>query len=264
LPFAQAEFQALTYCFQLFATAASVFGILQIPRGLGKHIMAVSLDRVPQLLLYSFIAQLVFITALWVTKLSICVAFARLFHVNVVTKWIIIVLAVLVSLSTLSQIFVAVFSCKPVSAHWRLQYDPTACIDIESSFWTGSMVNLALDVALIILAVAQVLPMKLPRAQKIALCIVLSLSWLAVVACVVRTVITAGIYSGEMDITWDSAKIAIWASVELHVSVFCVSAPYVKPLLLKLAPGLFSQLTRTSESSEGSSYKEAKLPDIAV
>lgn len=248
---------------QLFATTASVLGILQIPRGLGKHILAVSPEHTPKLLLYSFIAQLEFITALWVTKLSICVTFARLFDVRVVTKSIIIGIATIFSLSSVAQILVAIFQCKPVSAHWKPQLIASACIDIEASFWTGSVINLVVDIGLIAITITQILPMRLPRAQKIALFIVLSLSWLAVVACVIRIVVTAGIYAGAMDITWDSAKVAIWAAVELHVSVFCVSVPYVKPLFVKLAPWLFSTSTAREDSSEAS-YVEGKLPDIVV
>ena len=75
---------------------------------------------------------------------------------------------------------------------------------------------------------------------------ILSLSILVVVAAIIRVVrVQRLVYS--QDQSWDSYEVDIWAAVEINTGIFCVSAPAVKPLLRKLAPGLLSSIGNTDK-----------------
>ena len=83
------------------------------------------------------------------------------------------------------------------SMHASIQgFDQTedgTCISIVPTFYAISVANIISDVWLILFVVPRVLKLRMPKKQKIILICVITLSWMVVVAALVRLVKTSAL-----------------------------------------------------------------------
>lgn len=72
---------------------------------------------------------------------------------------------------TLAYIFVQLLDCHPVEAQWdiNLAMNPQSCLDSDvSPMLVLSIVNILVDVAVVALPIPVILPLKLPKKEKIS------------------------------------------------------------------------------------------------
>jgi hypothetical protein len=69
---------------------------------------------------------------------------------------------------TITYIFLMVFRCEPVAYNWDLTLDGK-CIDSLIPMMTLSVANILLDTVVLLLPVKVVLPLQIPRRQKLSL-----------------------------------------------------------------------------------------------
>lgn len=135
--------------------------------------------------------------------------------------------------------FISIFQCRPISAFWtETVRKAQMCLDIRPAFYFNGASNILTDIILIVVAFSQVLQLQVHKRQKIALLAVLSLGWLAVLAGILRMARTAPVLNQRVDPLWDSYEFNVWSAVEVNVSIICVAAPCMKPLLLRWIPRL--------------------------
>jgi len=101
------------------------------------------------------------------TKLSILFFYLRLspyqsFRISV---WI--VAAVIVIYSLLGS-FAFLYNCRPIAKHWDKTIRGGSCIGVTKILMTHNILNLATDVAMLVLPVVLVNKLQLPTKQKVA------------------------------------------------------------------------------------------------
>jgi hypothetical protein len=100
-------------------------------------------------------------------KLSILVFYLRLspqrgFRLAVYT------LIGIVSAYTISYVFVLIFMCNPPHSQWDLTANGT-CLDKTGPFMTFSVANIMIDLAILIIPMHVVIPLQMPKKQKVSL-----------------------------------------------------------------------------------------------
>jgi len=228
---------------------------------MGHHIFAIKMENVPSMQFAAFFAQLLFIATLPIVKLSICISYRDIFQSHRASRLLINFVAVFLMLLGISLLAVSIFQCSPVNAFWtELENRALHCRDIIAAYYVNGVGNIVSDIILMGVAVPRILALQMPQRQKVALLCVVSLGWLAVVAGLVRMVRTARMARINPDPTWDATDTIIWIAVETNVSIFCAAAPYTKPLLSRLMPGLLGASTRNHINSNESATTRIELP----
>lgn len=72
---------------------------------------------------------------------------------------------------TLAYIFVQLLDCHPVEAQWdiKLAMNPQSCLDSDvSPMLVLSIVNILVDVAVVALPIPVILPLQLPKKEKVS------------------------------------------------------------------------------------------------
>lgn len=113
--------------------------------------------------------------SLSLTKISICLFYLRVFQ-DKTSRRISIASIVFIALYTIPLIFAGSIRCIPV----RKMYDPWVpghCNNQTAFYIASAALNAVMDAWLIVVVVPRILPLKLPRRQKIALLVVVSLGW---------------------------------------------------------------------------------------
>ncbi len=124
------------------------------------------------------------ITAL--TKVSICFLYLRIFT-DRITKYVIYFTIAFVALYTIPTLIFSIFQCHPVSAHWDVLH-PDRCLNPTPAFYASGICNVLTDIWLIVIVVPRIWNLQMAIRQKIALFIIITLSWLVIIAALVRMV----------------------------------------------------------------------------
>ncbi|KAH7394674.1 hypothetical protein BKA66DRAFT_598838 [Pyrenochaeta sp. MPI-SDFR-AT-0127] len=144
--------------------------------------------------------------------------------------------------------FVTAFQCRPVQAAYNLAIKNPSCISIESIYLASAPVNVATDLAILILPIPVLTTLSLPLRQKA----ILILTFL--VGVVFVTVIdVARIYymqlaaedlhdqastklTTSLEFSYNVSLVLMWSAVEINVGIVCACVPTLKPLLKLLIP----------------------------
>ncbi|KAK4233749.1 hypothetical protein C8A03DRAFT_19227 [Achaetomium macrosporum] len=167
------------------------------------------------------------------TKASLLFFYHRIFGIHRgFARWI-YVLGVANVGWFITMVALSLFSCRPVSKGWDL-FIPGTCFDYDSSTAITETLNALLDFAIAILGALMVRTLRVSRATKWKLSILLAIGGLAGI---VAFVMIAQIYTFTGVINYMPA---LWAIVQSTCSVICCCAPIYKSILPK--KGLFKRL----------------------
>ncbi|KAK7729440.1 hypothetical protein SLS57_001925 [Botryosphaeria dothidea] len=205
-------------CFA-WATSLSLttMSCLQTRYGAGQHVWNVPLSSLKPGLQLAYGTLLVYNLALSLTKISVCLFYLRVFgssssSASRTNRLLCIACIGFVVAYTIPLEVVSIVQCRPPDAVWNTAPGESAqCIDTIPAFYTSAACNMAVDLWLIAYAVPRVLPLPLPRRQKVVLLFFVSLGWMVIVASVVRVVRISTILHEE-DKTWVSYDSSIWSA----------------------------------------------------
>ena len=215
--------------------------------------------------LCGYLAQLSFILALPLTKISICLSYRRVFHSSKLNRILLTSIIAILILTGVSLEFVSIFQCNPIHAFWtQLVRKPGTCINIIPAFYVNGVSNLFTDVALIVIVIPPVLKLQMNRRQRGALLAIISMGSLAVIAGIIRMARTAKLLGPSDDPAWDSYDISIWTGMEIHVSLFCAAAFCVKPVLNLIIPKLLGSTIAATYWSKKSTAEGSSMEMSAV
>ncbi|EKG22483.1 hypothetical protein MPH_00218 [Macrophomina phaseolina MS6] len=194
-------------------------------------------------------ASLLFYTlSLSLTKISICLFYLDIFA-DPLNRLLTKIAFAFIILYTVPLELVAMFQCNPVSAFWDPNIE-ARCLDMYAHFIVSATCNMLVDAFLVILVIPNILPLQIPKRQKIILLFVVSLGWLVIVASIFRICRMEAV-SDPRDFTWTDYDVTIWSAVEVDVGLICVAAPATKPLFKKMAPEFLRSFTdRLSHPSD--------------
>ncbi|KAL4866041.1 hypothetical protein BDV12DRAFT_187754 [Aspergillus spectabilis] len=169
--------------------------------------------------------------SLTLTKASIIFLYLRIF---VTPKFILaarIVLGVIV-IYGLWTVISAFLNCLPVNSFWDTSI-PGKCIPKAFLWFFNAGMNIATDIAVLILPVPVLSHLRLPRRQKFGVILIFA---------------TGGLYASLSKCKFqsiDNGPIATWSQIELNMGIICSCLPPLQPLLTRIFPRLLGSASRS-------------------
>jgi hypothetical protein len=86
------------------------------------------------------------------------------------------------------------------------------------------------------LPVRSIWALQIPRQQKFALLVILTIGWFVCVVSILRLRALVVLAQHPEDSTWYSAPTAYWSAIEANLAIVCASLPALKPLIVRVIP----------------------------
>ncbi|KAL1880549.1 hypothetical protein VTK73DRAFT_5562 [Phialemonium thermophilum] len=233
--------------------ALSVIAIPLTQHGLGLDMWNVSSDDITAVLRLYFWDEMIYVSCLALTKVSILLFYLKVFPGRTF-KFCAYALIALNSVYALSFIFILIFQCDPIPGAWR-QWDgefPAKCISINIIGWTAAAINIALDLAVIILPLPPLLRLSMSLKKKLQIILMFTVGLFVTAVSVIRlrSLIRFG---NTTNITQDYVEVGYWSTIEVPVGIICACMPAIRSLFSMYFPKLFG----TTKS--GTSYPLGSL-----
>ncbi|KAI9367872.1 hypothetical protein BJX61DRAFT_526406 [Aspergillus egyptiacus] len=171
------------------------------------------------------------------TKFSLLFQYLRIFPSRRFRLICYSVMAVVVLYSSWAVISGFV-NCVPVAKFWNSQI-PGVCLSFQAVWFFNAAMNIATDVALLILPMPLVSHLHLPRMQKLLLVGVFALGTLVVITSCLRLSSLHSVAESK-DTSWANVGAAYWTAAECNVSIICASLPFLRPLISHIFPRFLS------------------------
>ncbi|THV45430.1 hypothetical protein BGAL_0490g00050 [Botrytis galanthina] len=246
-------------CLALFSmipiTGFAVMGIfVETYVGWDVHAWDVPYDSLTLGLKCIYITQILFTLALTPIRISMLWLIARLLE-NGAPKLRRVAQGLMIYVLIHGSIFAITltFQCRPVSDYWAVSFKPQPnCINQEVHLLFTSICNAISDYAVVALPMHTVWKLQLPFKQRISLCMLFAIGFLASTASVVRTVYVCNSTS-NYDRTWTTYPVFIWSSVEVYLGLFCACMPPSVGFWKLYYPKLVGTFNRSEQNTSKSS-----------
>ncbi|PYH94299.1 hypothetical protein BO71DRAFT_430136 [Aspergillus ellipticus CBS 707.79] len=221
---------------------------LQVLRyGAGLHIWAIDPAQAPMLYKWLVAAQLVYMIALWMCRISGLAFYWRLnpmpqFQVYLRVSFA-FVTAVLVA-----QVLIIALQCIPLAALWG-GADGT-CMGSKTVFISTAAMTIICDSIILLLPLKIVFSIHANPARKVALSVVLCFGVFAVMTSVCRIVAMIPAIK-QADATWYFSVVMVWSDTEVSTAIIALSLPALKGLVGAVA-GSTHKGSSHAESHSGS------------
>ncbi|KAG4443927.1 hypothetical protein IFR05_000567 [Cadophora sp. M221] len=233
-----------------FALLLSISCLIGRHYGLGNHLWNLSPDltKLPQSVgqitksLYG--GYLAYATAITFTKYSIMATYIRIFPKGGL-RYTVYAAGVIVTCFWLCSIFAIIFTCTPIPAAWDYTIRGK-CINIVMYFYVAAGFNIATDLLLCFLPVPTVWALKMPKTQRVVVCLLFCMGTFACVASIIR--ITQLKSLTGYDISYQSVRSLNWSVIEVGTAIICASLSSLRPLAVRLLPSFFSQFTNPTNN----------------
>jgi hypothetical protein len=228
--------------------------------------------KVPMFSLCLWIANVLYVVAVFSMKLSMVALYWKLFGVDRKSRLPLIVMAfVIIGWSTgvvgcslqpqhamliLLQFISVIFACKPIAGSWDIALALTAkCIDKKQFYQGASIPNVITDVILVLMPIPYVLKLHAPMAQRIVLAGIFALGTFVGVVSVIRLSILVGTTNGVPDLTYTFKDVYLWSLIELQVGLICICLPSLRPLVRVLGLNDLFSFSRSRPSHTPDPYR---------
>ncbi|KAI4095365.1 MAG: hypothetical protein LQ344_001663 [Seirophora lacunosa] len=201
--------------------------IIGVHYGYGKHQMMLSLDHAKKFLLNDWTIQIIFASAISVTRLSLLVFYHRLFPVRRFTIVAAITGCIMIGW-WIAFIFAIVFSCWPIASFWNKAI-LGRCINEHTLAWGVTGTELATNIIMLVLPIPWLWNLRLAWTKKLALIAIFMLGCFVCVSCIVRFPLLAGLK--QTDASWTIVPAGIWIIVECNIGIASVCLPLMRPLI---------------------------------
>ncbi|KAK7962640.1 uncharacterized protein PG986_003465 [Apiospora aurea] len=204
--------------------------------GLGHHIGTITQSRGIQEYLKAFYLSVVFYnTGIMFVKLSFLAMYYRAMKAP---KWrkVVAFVSVVVFAWEVTQVFAAIFFCKPFPSHGEEKNGHVKCVPYLPEWYQNTAGNIALNIIILLLSIPMIRSMTLPVVQKLALAAIFCLGLFTLAASIVR-IRFLGLY---IDTTFDNVDAAMWSLCEISSGLTCACLPTLRPLAARYFPRHFS------------------------
>ena len=166
--------------------------------GVGQHVVQVPFANAHMIQVLGFCVRIIHIVVLTTTKLSICLFYRRIFQ-DRLSKISSVVLMAFMTVFTVVLFIDGFFACDLGGAFWSPDgknpdgsqcNGPSFTKNIAFFIYGSATLSVVVDLLLMAFALWRIFPLRIARAQKISLYIIISLGWLAIAASLVRAVLT--------------------------------------------------------------------------
>ncbi|KAH7028416.1 hypothetical protein B0J12DRAFT_609275 [Macrophomina phaseolina] len=216
------------------ACVASSTNSLLTRYGLGRHLWDVPFSMYnPKFLKCAVIWRTFYYLSLMFSKLSILALYCR--YLPKKLNKAIAATVVVVILYSLIASFQWLFACHPIEKYWDLRITSGSCVDrAKVNIFIGSM-NTATDIVILLLPVAMLRNVQLPRREKIGVVLALMTGGFVLIVSVIRLKTTVNT-AASRDLTWNWVHNGVWWIVEMHTAIICACLPVGRAFLRKHVP----------------------------
>ncbi|KAL2830779.1 hypothetical protein BDW59DRAFT_14043 [Aspergillus cavernicola] len=224
-------------CSLVFAIVYLGLVVAQNHFGLGRHNDDLPGDDLKQQLKRLWVAIPMYNTSLAFTKISILFQYLRIFPSYRFRRICYLVMGVVILYSAWA-IVSGFVNCVPVAKFWDREISGT-CLSFEAVWFFNASMNIATDLALLVLPMPLISQLHLPRMQKFALIAVFALGGLVVITSVLRL---SGLrtVAKSTDTSWSNVAAAYWTAAECNVAIICACLPFLRPLISRIFPKFLS------------------------
>ncbi|KAI1473096.1 uncharacterized protein F4812DRAFT_411594 [Daldinia caldariorum] len=213
-----------------------------------KHLVAISI-------LYS--------AAIWISKLSICILYRRLFPQRLVYILLCIIVSIMISTSIVAVILLFV-ACRPFWTNWAApSIQSTYCIDKEALFVWSSLPNVVTDAVMLAIPLPIVWRLQVSRNLKIALTFTFFIGSIGLVASILRLVAFHNTNSFT-DATYNAVELVIWTIAEPGIYLISACLLVYRPLLekIRIAVSLVrsKMITPRASGARSDNYELGSIP----
>ncbi|KAJ6084677.1 hypothetical protein N7486_011477 [Penicillium sp. IBT 16267x] len=223
-------------------------------KGLGRHNADIPESWISPLLASEYAFTILYNPALMATKTSILMFYL---HISKRTQRFLRVSSYVtlaaVNIGGLIVTFFSAFRCHPLQAAYKPSIPNARCTPILDIYLASAPLNVATDLAILVLPIPVLTGIHLPRKQKAVVVLLFSLFIFATIVDVVRIYYlqlasTRSNSAGPIVLDHSLVSTALlWSTVEVNVAITCACIPILKPLVLvlndlvqSLLPGIFS------------------------
>ncbi|TDZ75009.1 hypothetical protein CTRI78_v000031 [Colletotrichum trifolii] len=196
---------------------------------------------------------------LCLTKFSVLAFYLRVFTSRPRERWLAWGTVAFVFLYSVPMLLMSFLQCHPIIGEFFGQ--PMLCFGFPDLLISSASLHSATDAWLIIMVIPCVARLDLPRKQKIALAMVLSLSIFVIAASMVRLQLSLHRHyrPSSAGIT-NTLTFFVMTVLECDLALICASAPTLRPLLARMFPVMMSTAKRRSlEAAENDSFDLTSL-----
>ncbi|KAH9905310.1 hypothetical protein F4778DRAFT_802798 [Xylariomycetidae sp. FL2044] len=206
--------------------------------GAGRAFWQVTYDEYIQLSKITVASGIAYNLAAVVAKLSILVFYLSI-SPEKYYRWTVLFMMGCFSLYSALFVLISIFGCRPVSAAWDPALAASAqCID-KGKFYLGATVsNVIMDTVILLIPLRIIVPLQVPKRQKVMLLFVFATGGLAIAAAVQNSLLTSRLWRSA-NYTYDTAIELMWLHVETSCCVVCASLSSLKPLVSRFFGGRF-------------------------
>ncbi|KAJ5312061.1 hypothetical protein N7508_002891 [Penicillium antarcticum] len=251
----------------------SALSVVLADAGLGKDMWTIPLDNVTRILYIYFWDELIYLSILPLTKISICCFYLRIFPDRRLRTATYIVIGLNVSY-LIAFVLISVFQCRPLHGAW-LHWDGEGnyqCNHINAQGWAAAIINMVLDILVMVLPLRQLYNLNLSTRKKAYVMCMFSLGIFVTLVSILRLNSLIH-FASTTNLTWDYVSVGYWSTVEVDVGVICACLPAIRSLLRRVSPGLFGDTEKaksygmnsrspgTGSRFEGGSHVQSKNED---
>ncbi|KAH7053393.1 hypothetical protein B0J12DRAFT_718522 [Macrophomina phaseolina] len=140
---------------------------------------------------------------------------------------------------TLGIMFSLIFPCRPIVSNWDVTVTGK-CISKTGIYIATAVINIATDIALLVLPIPVLARLQMPLLEKAALIAMFSIGSMTCITSIVRLVLLLPMLT-DLDQTWAVSIPCVWILVEANLVVICGCLPIVRKFARHVAPKLFSE-----------------------
>jgi len=224
----------------LAAGGMCISNVIQVKYGMGKHVWDFDFPNgfSPMMEAWWF-SLLLYVVSLSLTKTSICLLYLTIFTFEWARRASYAVLTVVV-ITSLWAVATTLTYCIPLQATW----DPTVVASFcqgQDAWWANTGIIIVTDLMIFILPIPFILPLKLPRRQKLVVVGIFAIGFFVCIVSLVRLVILVGVKnSTNPDFTYTPATLTYLTVLEVHTAIVVACAMTLKPLVTRFFPRLFA------------------------
>lgn len=213
--------------------------------------LLVGLEELKNLLLTSFILEILFSFVITSVKIGILWLYHTLFGISKLAKKLIYGTGILCILWFIIAIFVLiVFQCRPVDAYWNEFMSPAKCFDAKRLLLGYELTNFFIDVIILCIPVVVIRKLQLSREKKVGASITFLLGIFVCISSIVR--ITTIFDASNPDRPVQFSASIVWSTIQGGLAIICSCLPTFGPLFGNIAKPFVQLTSRFTYASRGS------------
>ncbi|KAH6668390.1 hypothetical protein B0J14DRAFT_675210 [Halenospora varia] len=219
----------------LLSIALSIACIVHLYYGLGVHMWDVPVTTFsPPFWIVALIGGVFYGVSFMFVKMSLLLLYLRLSQYQTFRIMVYAAIITTVTYSLLGS-FEFLFGCRPIAKSWDITITYGSCINPAKILAIHGGLNIATDIAMLVLPVVMVRKLQLPRREKVALAGLFMTGTLVCIISIIRLKKVLILISAS-DTTWLASDVLTWSTIEVNVGIICACLPSFKPFLRRHFP----------------------------